>query len=239
MIFAIRTSTLLLLGWLSLACGGGAAHQIAYDTRSHLAVSTPDGLHRIRNSRIGGVYVRPGADLSVYERVVLVPTTVVPREARDRSAVDARPQPDTESKRATRDQMARIVREAIEQEFGRSSAYTVASEGGPGVLQVASAVLEFVLDADHTPVGEWSLGGRVGDMTLVLDVRDAGTGQALARFVDRPELRLQSGSGGVTVQGPGAVWGLVRSVVAHWARASREELDALHQARIPPLADAR
>ena len=119
------------------------------------------------------------------------------------------------------------------------SSYQVGRVGAPGALAVQPAVLDFALDTRQLAGGEWSLGGLVGEMTLVLDVRDAASGQPLARFVERPDLRLQTGTGGVAVQGPGPVWSLVRRAVARWAQLSREELDALQQATIPPLPGPR
>ncbi|MGI9591865.1 MAG: DUF3313 family protein [Myxococcota bacterium] len=226
---------MLALAWLVISCGSAAPRTVRYETRSQLAASTPDGLRRIADSALGGAYVRPGADLSGYRRVILRPTEIAPGEP---PAPDASAGRGTEESEETKiDRMTRIVDEAVAGEFARSSAYAVGQDAGPGALLVQPAVLDFVLDTRQLPGGEWSLGGRVGEMTLVLDVRDAATGQPLARFVERPDLRLQTGTGGVTVQGPGPVWSLVHRAAVRWAQLSREELDALHQATIPPLPD--
>lgn len=230
-----RAVAILTLSWLLAACGASTVQQVRYDTRSGVASSTPDGLQRIRTSRIGAVFVKPGADLSAYDRVVIAAASLSPGQPSGRSESVEHPPMDAEAVAASQERMKQIVQEAIDREFAQSTAYAVSNDAGPGALRVTGAVLDFVLDTRQSPGGEWSVGGPVGDMTLVLDVRDAATGQPLARFVERPDLRLQTGAGGVAVQGPGSVWSLVRRVVAQWSRASREELDVLHDTRIPPL----
>lgn len=222
----------LALACLALSCGSSGPRTVRYETRSQLAASTPDGLRRMADTALGGAYVRPGADLSGYRRVILRPTEIAPGKPADPPASTGRATEESQETKLGR--MTRIVDEAVAGEFARSSVYAVAEDTGPGALLVQPAVLDFVLDTRQLPGGEWSLGGRVGDMTLVLDVRDAATGQPLARFVERPDLRLQTGAGGVTVQGPGPVWSLVHRATVRWAQLSREELDALHQAIIPP-----
>lgn len=228
-------AAVLLLSLLAIACGGGASRQVRFDTRSGLETRTPDGLQRIQSTRLGAAFVRPGADLSAYERVVIGQTGVVAGPPSGQTgSLENRPM-DEDAQAADRKRMAELVQAAVETELARSAVYAVVAAGSAGVLHITPAVLDFSVDTRQSPGGEWNVGGSVGEMTLVLEVRDAASGAPLVRLVERPELRLQTGVGGATVQGPGSVWSLVRRAVNQWVEASREELDTLHDARIPPL----
>jgi hypothetical protein len=77
--------------------------------------------------------------------------------------------------------------EVFLEELGKSKYYTIVSEPGPDVLLIRGGLLDVVSYVPPEPVGgraDFYL-SRVGEATLVLEVRDSITEAILARAVDR------------------------------------------------------
>ena len=82
---------LLLLGLAGLGCAGSAPGGIYY--ASGKGAITPDGLHRVNWEPFRVTYVKPGADLQRYDKVLIQEVTVSyktpPRRGRyERDAID-------------------------------------------------------------------------------------------------------------------------------------------------------
>jgi len=182
---AWRIGALLAVGLL----GGCAASHYATGPDS----ATSDGLRRVRFSPLDAEFVRPGASLRAYRGVILEPATVgwTPQKGRrlDPLATPYVPPP------ALVEDVARYLHESFADALAQDGAFALVSEPGWGVLRLTPRIVDLVLTADPGP----QPAGRVdqyaktfGALTLVLEVADARSGEALLRTVARQPLSYGS-----------------------------------------------
>lgn len=69
----------------------------------------------------------------------------------------------------------------------------------------------------------------VADMTLVLEVRDALSGELLVQVAER---RAARSGGGMSLASSATNRSEVKRLLRHWADVLRERFDALHQIQI-------
>jgi len=132
-------------------------------------------------------------------------------------------------KQDIRDGLARVLRNAFSLELTHSGQYQIVSAPGEGVLRIKAEIRDLYINAPDLPragiVRHYTL--SVGEMTLVAELRDAPTGDLIARVFDRkrdPEsvwLELTTRVDNIAA----AQW-----AAASWAQALREQLDAAHRA---------
>ena len=150
---------------------------------------TEDGLHLVPDSKLAIVYAEPGADLSGYQRVMLMDAYVAFRKnwARDqrRSSVH--------SLRITSNDMEKIKTD-LAKEFHdvfkttlENGGYEVVGEAAEDVLLIRPAIINLDVNAPDTPR---TMGTRVytdsaGEMTLYVELFDSVTGDMIAKALDR------------------------------------------------------
>jgi hypothetical protein len=180
--------------------------------------ATWDGLEYRPGHRTGALYVRPGGGLRTYRTVMIDPLVV---------AIDDDWRPYTSSLPAGRgvapdhlsDSEIQHIKDRIAGEFGRifrqeltAGGYQIVERPGDDTVHLSPGLADVYMESGY--------GGR---MTLVLQLRDAPTGQLLARLVDRKE-----GEMGL-LQSPDSVTENVsfRRAIKAWAREARVGLDQL------------
>ena len=203
-------------------------------------VVTADGLHQVRTMQVAGAYVKPGAELGSYTSIRLDPVTISykrpPRERRS----GARMNPSGDNWALTdseKERVERLFQEAFERELSQSENFTLVEDDGPDVLRVSGHIVDLVVTAGPEPSGrDRSFVREAGQLTLVLDVRDSESGEALARIADR---RSVSASGGFRLQRNSVVnnQAELRRIFSRWARFLRNGLDNLRQLPEIPQPD--
>ncbi len=228
---------------LALALGVGcesSPRPIEFDPSSD-GPATPDGLYRVRTTRVGAAYLRPGVSFAEYDGVLIDPVTVSyarrPRRGRDRE-MGMQPE-EFELHPETMDRLKRIFQESFERALGRSQAYTVVSEPGPSALRVSGHIVDLSVNVPRFRGRERTFVMNAGTMTLVLDVRDSQTGQPLARVADRRVIQPVEASivGGIE-SNPVNNWGAVRQLFLTWAGILRDGLDNLNAPPVTPAPGA-
>ena len=109
--------------------------------------------------------------------------------------------------------------------------YEIVMEAGPDVMMVRGALLDVV---SFVPQDSLATGGRnniylsrVGEATLVLELRDSETGAILARSIDR---RAAEPVGGTFIDSNRVTNAAeIRRLIRFWARRLREGLDGFGQ----------
>lgn len=150
------------------------------------------GLQRTDLAGMGRAFVRPGASLASYDRVLLDPVDVsfrrdwVPYGAGSGSVLPM----DAHSPAVVRGDVVRSVRDAVARALPQHGLAS-ASEAGPGVLRLKLRVVDVYLS---NPWGPGPARSRVlatssGEMTLVAELSDAATGEVLARAGDWQDMR--------------------------------------------------
>jgi len=184
-----------------------------------------DGLELRPSKRVNLLYVRPDASLAGYKHVRLAALQV---------AFDKNWNPNasrTPTSRLSKDDFERI-KTALAEEFAKVCAtelskggYDLVTEAGADVLDVTPFVIDLYITTPEklTPGRTTTYTADQGRMTLVAELRDSETGQILARAIDR---RGASWGGRFQVASSVSNMAAARQIIARWAAALREELDA-------------
>jgi Protein of unknown function (DUF3313) len=223
---------LVLLGALAVAgcttsgVGHGTASDASAPGGSALSAADAEGLVKARVKGIEQVYARPNANLSAYDKVLLDPI-----EVSFRKSWNPRPGGQVISpaeRQQIRDGLARILRDEFTRELTRSGRYRVVDSLGEDVLRIKADIRDLVINAPDVSrpgiVHTYTL--SAGEMTLVAELRDAPTGDLIARVIDHR-------------QDPDSSWfelttrvdniAAARRAAARWARILIEQLDAAHR----------
>lgn len=146
---------------------------------------TTDGLHKVPDSRFALVYADPEADLSGYNRLLLVDAQVAFRK-------NWRQEINTNTPfNVTPEDMERIKHD-LSAEFGnifteelQSAGFVLTDEQAADVLIVRPAILDLNVSSPDTRGGRTrNITRSAGDMTLYLELRDSLTGDTLAKALD-------------------------------------------------------
>ena len=148
-----------------------------------------DGLLEVANPSASAAWVRPDFDLSGYSRVRLEGAGIEYRPVRSGSG---RLRSSSEGFPVSPSAQARLVdvmREAFEQELARSKRFALTEEIGPDVLTVWGGLLDVVSFAPPQQAGRNdTFLRRLGEATLVIELRDSESNATLARVMDRRAL---------------------------------------------------
>jgi hypothetical protein len=179
-----------------------------------------EGLQQVSARNFEAAFVRPGVTFANYGKLMVDELELAFRT------------PDREQNQFPlgEDQKTRFraaMATAFGEELGKLEAVDVVIEPGPDVLALHVRVQDIVARAPGRRVG----GGRagfaletVGEMTLVLELRDSQSDEILVRAFDR-----QAVEGAAMVSGDGVIstWEGVERIVARWATRTREGLERL------------
>jgi len=210
-----------------LIVGGCATPNPTVDTNAAAEDMTYDGLYPVRNSKADAAWMRPDADISRYTKIMLQGVGIEYRPGGEsgrlyhsRSSADYYEISDQQKER-----FRTTMREAFLKELQKSAHFTIVNEAGPDVLLIRGGLLDVVSYVPPEPVGRSEIFlGRVGEATLVLEIRDSVSEAIIARAVDR----RAADNTGRHLQKSNRVMNAaeVRRVAATWARLLRERLDS-------------
>jgi hypothetical protein len=207
-----------------LVLTGCAASTPTIDTSPEAEV-TFDGLHEIKGGKADQAWAKPGMDLSQYSKIMLQGAGIEYRPGGESGrSLSARSRGGPYE--VTEDQKARlraVVAEGFLEELSNSEHFTLVEESGPDVLLIRGAILDVVSYVPPEPLGMGNIYiSKVGEATLVLELRDSITEAILARAVDRraaEDMRGMSESNRIrnTIE--------IKRLIGVWARLLRERLD--------------
>lgn len=173
-----------LHAWILVLC---AATLAGCASNQSATVEEWDGLVRTPSTRIDSVFLKPGVTISEFNSVLLDPVEVsfasnwdpnqgVRNPARRLNASDVE---------AIQTGLATQFRETFSADIARSN-FQLVEQAGPDTLRVSAAIVNLYVTAPDTMSAGRSrtYTANSGQMTLVLELRDAVTGELLARAVD-------------------------------------------------------
>jgi hypothetical protein len=180
-----------------------------------------EGLQQVSTRNFESAFVRPGVRFADYSKLMVEELELAFRT------------PDREQNQFAlgEDQKTRFraaMATAFGEELGKLEAVDIVTEPGPDVLALHVRVQDIVARAPGRRVGASGRAGfaleTVGEMTLVMELRDSQTDEVLIRVFDR-----QAVEGAAMVSGDGVVstWEGVERLVGRWASRSREGLERL------------
>jgi hypothetical protein len=181
---------------------------------------TEDGLHRIDGGTIDRAWAKPGIDLGGYTKVLLLPAEMTFRDVKDagfdRSATNY-PIDD-----ARREQLRALLDEAFVTELGKSKRFELTDKPGSDVLEIRGAVLDIVSHVPPQPIGRSAVFVRsLGEATLVVELRDSVTHEALARAIERRAAERVMPARSSSVSNASEI----RNAAHSWADLLRRRLD--------------
>jgi len=148
-----------------------------------------DGLHLVKDRKVYAAYAKPGADLSAYDKVMLVGCFVdfvkdwqkdynmdqigLNGRISDKDAEDI--------KKRLADEFAKVFTKEL-----TKKGFPVVTESGPGVLLLRPALINVdVVAPDVDRVGiQGTLVQSAGGMTLYMELYDSATSTLIGRVVD-------------------------------------------------------
>jgi hypothetical protein len=180
-----------------------------------------EGLQQVPARNFEVAFVRPGVTFADYTKLMVDELELAFRT------------PDREQNQFPlgEDQKTRFraaMAAAFGEELGKLESVEVVTEPGPDVLALNVRVQDIVARAPGRRVGGGGRAGfaleTVGEMTLVLELRDSESNEVLVRVFDR-----QAVEGAAMVSGDSVVstWEGVERVVGRWASRTREGLENL------------
>jgi len=180
-----------------------------------------EGLQPVSARNFEAAFVRPGVTFADYSKLMVDELELAFRT------------PDREQNQFPlgEDQKTRFraaMATAFGEELGKLGNAEVVTEPGPNVLALHVRVQDIVARAPGRRVGGAGRAGfaleTVGEMTLVMELRDSQSNEVLLRAFDR-----QVVEGAAMVSGDGVVstWEGIERLVGRWASRARDGLDRL------------
>jgi len=207
-----------------IGLAGCAASTPTIDTSPEADV-TYDGLHEVKGGAADSAWMRPGSDISQYSKIMLQNVGVEYRPGGEagrtfHSRSQGGPFEVTARQRA---EFEKEMRDAFREELAKSERFELVDEAGPEVLLIRGALLDVVSYVPPEPVGRSEVFlSQVGEVTLVMEIRDSITQTALVRAVDR---RAAERSGEFIRSNRVTNRAEVRRLAKSWARLLRTRLD--------------
>jgi len=159
------------------------------------AVST-DGLHLVPDTKLRAVYMKPGANLSEYDKVALLDTYVAFAKHWQQEYNEDAPFDEQVS-----DKDMQEIRDRVSKEFARvftqvltKGGHQIVTDAGTGVLILRPAIINLEITAPDTMAPDMSMSfvASAGSMTLYLELYDGKTQAIIGRIID-PEAADDAG----------------------------------------------
>ena len=156
--------------------------------KADLPAVSHDGLHLMPDTKLRAVYMKPGADLSQYDKVKLLDAYVAFRKHWQREHNEDEPFDHRVSDRDMKEIRDR-VQKAFAKEFTKvltEDGHQVVTSGGDGVLILRPAIVNLDINAPDIMTAGMSqtFVASAGSMTLYLELYDGKTNAIIARIID-------------------------------------------------------
>ncbi|MGB5487256.1 MAG: DUF3313 family protein [Lysobacterales bacterium] len=155
--------------------------------KKDLPAVNDEGMELVKDSDLATVYADPGADLSIYNRVMLLDATVAFKKnwKRDQNRGDPLRVKDRDMVKI-QEEVAAIFREVFTKELV-DGGYAMADEAGEDVLLVKPAIVDLDVAAPDIQSSTLtrSFSESAGEMTLNLELYDSITNDKIAKATDR------------------------------------------------------
>ena len=191
-----------------------------------------EGMELVKDSDLATVYADPGADLGVYNRVMLLDATVAFKRnwKRDQNRGYAVKVKDRDMVKI-QEEVATVFREVFTKEL-LDGGYELAEEAGEDVLLVKPAIVDLDVHAPdiQSSTRTRSFSESAGEMTLNLELFDSVTEDKIARATDRQkDWRRGYNQWRTSVSNRADA----RRMMTVWAKALRSTLDEARSSTAP------
>ena len=193
-----------------------------------LPKTTKDGLQLVKQHELGAVYVKPGASLKAYDKIILVDTYVAFAKNWEHDFNEAHMMRGRIS-----DHDMQIIKKEVAKEFKdrftkvlEKGGYKITETIGPDVMVLRPAIVDLEITA---PRSLTDLAGAVvvrdaGELTLYMELYDSVTSSKFAEVIDREV----AGSEFATRADPVSNKAALDRVLDRWADLLVKRLDEAH-----------
>ncbi len=165
--------------------------------KDDLPAVSHDGLHLMPDTKLRAVYMKPGTDLSIYDKIALLDTYVAFRKHWQREHNE-----DENFDQRVSDKDMKEIIDRVSKEFNKEFIKVLSTEGGhpivkdagDGVLILRPAIINLDINAPDLMTAGMSrtFVASAGSMTLYLELYDGKTQAIIARIID-PEATDSAG----------------------------------------------
>ena len=194
---------------------------------------TVDGLHRVDNSALAMVYVKPDLSLQDYSKVTLGAIRVAyqkdPGNRREARAGGMPEEANFALSPTQMDELKSLYREALVKKLTEDGGYQLVDAPGPDVLHIEAYIIDLVIKVPTqvTAGRQPSAVGSYASVTAVLELYDSESQEILARVADRGDPTLSASY--ATVE-PAFVRADLTRLFEYWAGLLRQGLDQIREA---------
>lgn len=203
--------------------------------KKDLPAVNDEGMELVKNSELATVYADPGADLSIYNRVMLLDASVAFKKnwKRDQNRGNALRVKDRDMEKIQAE-VAEVFREVFTKELV-DGGYAMANEAGEDVLLVKPAIVDLDVSAPdiQSSAVTRSFSESAGEMTLNLELYDSVTNDKIAKATDRKRDRWRGQMEWRTSVSNRAD---ARRMMTDWAKALRSALDEARSSAVGSTA---
>jgi hypothetical protein len=208
--------TLLLAS--ALLCAPFAAAQES-------SVWAEGGLQKVQVQGLDVVYAKPGATLAGYTKVMLAPVSVsFHKDWASTVKVGTNRQISSSDQQRIREKLAKLVQEELVKELN-AGGYQLVTAPGDDVLGVEAAIVNLYVRAPANLSGQSGkdfYAVTAGEMSLVIQLTDSASGDAIARAFDNFKATEYTNPERITRADNEAE---ARSAASQWAKRLRMALD--------------
>ena len=216
-----------VLGLSMSMIGACATSAPTIDTSAEAEV-TFDGLYPVEGGRMDAAWARPDFSLEPYSKVILQgvgveyrPGGASPKGSNMRATSNNQHYDPTPEQKV---HFEELMAEAFDKEMAKGEHFEIVTEPGPDVLLISGGLLDVVSYIPPDIVGRGNIYlSRVGEATLVLEMRDSVTGAILVRAIDRRAAEDAAGYGSQSNKVTNSAE--FRRLATAWARILRDSLD--------------
>jgi len=188
-----------------------------------------DGLSLVKLKGLDAAYARPGADFTIYNKIIIDPIQVAFSKNWEKEETFSKRKLSTEQLEEIKGKISKVAEEAFADVLSDKGGPQVVTAPGPDVLRFSAAIIDIYPNAVDTmePGRNYVFTTSSGSATLYAELRDSETGQLIGRVVDARDAR----SGG-DFRWTNSVENAheARVMVSDWARILRKRYEALREA---------
>ena len=201
--------------------------------KKNLPPVNDEGMELVKNSELATVYADPGADLSIYNRVMLLDASVAFKKnwKRDQNRGYSLRVKDRDMVKI-QEEVAELFREVMTKELV-DGGYQMADEAGEDVLLVLPAIVDLDVHAPDIKSSSRtnSYSESAGEMTLNLELFDSITNDKIAKATDRKRDNHYQMRWRTSVSNRSDA----RRMMTSWAKALRSALDEARSSTSPTV----
>ena len=192
--------------------------------KKNLPAVNDEGMELVKDSDLATVYADPGADLSIYTRILLQDATVAFKKNWQRNQNRGNHfKVKTKDMERIQADVATLFREVFTKEL-IDGGYELVEEAGADVLKVVPAIVDLDVTAPDIQNASrtYSYSESAGEMTLNLELFDSITGDKIVKATDR---KRDYRKGYVQWRTNVSNRADARRMMSSWAKALRSALD--------------